>query len=184
MIRGPEISDDGVGFPVVTWTEHRGAGSPAGTGTLRIECRIAKDPASGMLLFVARGNIRNRAFEAGRPWESLISFGYHSALHRYLTPLELQMREHLLHKTKAGKVLMGDGGKALLAEFGQDDYFDVSCPEAARPDLDRLQLVLTREFVTRREALMNKRCKIAYQWPPTDDRVVTFVPNSERWPGE
>jgi hypothetical protein len=184
MISGPEVGVDGIGFPVVTWREHRGPGSPAGTGTFRIECRIAKDLASGMLLFVARGNMRNRTFEAGRPWESLISFGYHSALHRYLTPLELQMREHLLHKTKAGKILMGDGGKALLAEFGQDDFFDVSCPESAQPDLSRLQLVLTREFVNRREALIDRHCKIAYRWPKDDNRVVTFDPARRTWPGE
>ena len=150
MIAGPDVTLDDAGFPVVTWTEHRGAGSPAGSGSYRMLCRIGKDAATGELLFVVRGDMRNRTFEAGRPWARLTSFGYHAALHRYLTPVELAMREQLLAKTKAGKVLAGDGGKALLAEFSHDGFFDVSCPEAAGPDLDRLQLVLTREFVLER----------------------------------
>lgn len=184
MITGPDVGVDGAGFPVVIWTEHRGAGSPAGSGTFRIECRIAKEPTTGGLLFVARGHMRNRPFESGRPWEGLVSFGYHSALHRYLTPLELHMREHLLNKTKAGKVLAGDGGKALLAEFEHDDFFDVSCPEAAQPDLSGLQLALTREFVAKRDALVNEHCEIAYLWPTTDGRVETYDPARQAWPGE
>ena len=184
MIAGPDVTLDDAGFPVVTWTEHRGAGSPAGSGSYRMLCRIGKDAATGELLFVVRGDMRNRTFEAGRPWARLTSFGYHAALHRYLTPVELAMREQLLAKTKAGKVLAGDGGKALLAEFSHDGFFDVSCPEAAGPDLDRLQLVLTREFVTKREALIDEHCRIAFLWPVADNRVETFDPMRRTWPGE
>lgn len=184
MIRGPDIAADAAGFPIVTWTEQRGPGSPAGSGEVRMECRIAKDAATGELMFVARGRMARRPFEAGRPWASLISFGYHPALQRYLTPQAQAMRDHLLSKTKAGKILAGDGGKALLAEVSRDDYFDVSCPEAAQPDLDRLHLVLTREFVAKREALVDERCTIAYLWPKSDDRVETYDPTRQTWPGE
>lgn len=185
MIRDLKVDKDGAKFPVVSWVEDRGSGSPAGTGSFRMECRIAKEPKTGVLMFIARGHMRNRPFESGLPWEDLISFATTSAVHHYLEPVEQQMRENLLSKTKTGKILMGDGGRALLAQFKVMGYFDIGCPEAAQIDLDRLGRTLTQKFVDERRDLVDDKCKIEeYRWPPADASVETYDPDRKGWPDE
>lgn len=185
MIRDLTVGKDGAEFPVVSWVEDRGAGSPAGTGSFRMECRIGKEPKTGVLLFITRGHMRNRSFESGRPWEDLQSFSTTSALHHYLTSAEQQLRKILAGKSKAGGILLGDGGQAMLAQFRVDGYFDISCPDAAQIDLDRLGLTLTEKFVNERSRLVDDKCEMElYRWPLDDSRVETYDPERKGWPGE
>jgi len=87
MIHGLQVSKDDAGFPTVTWTEDRGVDSPQGGSRARVECRIMKDGATGELLFVARGTVRDPygKFEEGKPWARLRGFSEHSAESLYRT---------------------------------------------------------------------------------------------------
>ena len=181
MIANLKRSTDGAGFPIVAWTERRGTMSPAGVGEFRMECRITKDGRTGELLFTARGKTRNRSFEAARPWESLESFGFQSAVKRFRTPVENHTWQTIGKHMKSAGGLLGDGGTALVAEFINDSLFDVSCPETTEVERDTLHLALQQEFLTRRSALIDEHCRDLYRWPLTDGRVETHDPERKDW---
>jgi hypothetical protein len=98
MIHNLQVSKDDAGFPVVTWTEDRGVDSPQSGSRARVECRIMKDGATGELLFVARGTVRDpyAKFEEGKPWARLRSFSVHSAESLYRTKQEIELRRQVI----------------------------------------------------------------------------------------
>ncbi len=185
MITDVEVGADTAGFPIVRWIERRGFMSPAGHGDFRIECRITKDGASGTLHFTVRGHMRNRAFEAGLPWQELQSFGFTPAVHRYLTAAERHGRDEVMKRSKGLAGHLGNGGEALFAQFAGRPLFDISCPETTVIQQDRLQLALQEQFLDpQRDVLAGKLCRQFYRWPLDDDRVETFNPERMGWDGE
>ena len=173
MIRDLQLSQDAAGFPVVSWTEDRNLSSPEAMSRARVECRIMKHPDTGMLLFVARGSVRHGAFEEGKPWERLRGFSKHTAESLYYTRKELELRHHFQNKGIGSKLAMTDSAQVLLAEFVDDTPLHINCADATPVDIDRLHLMLAREFVGNQHMLVGNLCRIAFEWPVDDDRVLT-----------
>lgn len=183
MIRDLTLTHAPAGFPVVSWTEHRGAGSVAGPGSEHIECRIVKEATRGTLLLCFRGRTRGRPFEFARPWEHLRAFGFTSAAHRHESPGEVAMREHVLRKPHL-KVLLGQSGQALYADFAGSPTVDVSCPEVSQAEQERLHFLLEREFVILRNDYVNARQLEGFRWPVGNDKLETYNPERQGWPNE
>ena len=176
MIENVTVAHDAAGFPIVTWSEFRGASAPEGPGMARVECRIMKDAETGTLLFVARGSKGRGGFEAGKPWEFLNGVSIIAAERLYYTKAELELRRHLAGKGVGSKYLWTDNGQVLLAEFRGDTPLHLNYVEASPDDIDHLHLALLREFVTNKDQLVLKLCKVMFLWPTADDKVVTYDP--------
>lgn len=184
MIRDLDVTTDAAGFPIVSWIETRGLSAPQGPGRARVECRIMKDGATGVLLFVARGAVREGQFEEGKPWEALRGFSLQSADSLYYSRAEQQMRQHLAGKGLASRWVWSDGAQVLLAEFAGDTPLHVNCAEASPVEIDRLHVALTRAFLTHRDELVARQCREMFLWPTDDGRVETYDPARKGWPGE
>jgi len=170
VIRDLTLAHDAAGFPVVSWSEHRSAGSVAGPGTQKIECRIVKDASTGILLLCFRGRTRGRPFEFARPWERLAAFAFTSAVHRHESPAEHRQRELLVRKPHL-KALWGDGGQALYADFAGSVTVDVSCPEISQVEQEQLHYLLEREFVSLRNDYVAARQLEGFRWPINNDQI-------------
>ena len=183
MIRDLTLAHDAAGFPVVSWSEHRSAGSVAGPGTQKIECRIVKDASTGILLLCFRGRTRGRPFEFARPWERLAAFAFTSAVHRHESPAEHRQRELLVRKPHL-KALWGDGGQALYADFAGSVTVDVSCPEISQVEQEQLHYLLEREFVSLRNDYVAARQLEGFRWPINNDQIETYNPDRQGWSSE
>jgi hypothetical protein len=176
VIHDLQIGKDAAGFPVVSWFEDRNIASPEAMRRARVECRIMKDAATGVLLFVARGTVRHGTFEEGKPWERLRGFSNHSADGLYYTKEQLEVRQHLGSKSIGGRMALGDSAQVLLAEFVDDTALHVNCATASPVDLEHLHVALTREFVGNQHILVGSLCQDSFQWPVDDERVMTYDP--------
>lgn len=176
MIRDLQVSKDAAGFPIVAWTEARNLVSPEAMRRARVECRIMKDATTGVLLFVARGTVRHGLFEEGRPWDRLNGFSQPTADQLYYTKKQLELRQHFASKSVGAKLAMSDNAHVLLAEFRDDSALHINCADAPPVDIERLHVALTREFILRRDELVGEICRGLYEWPITDDKVVTYDP--------
>ncbi len=173
MIRDLEVSTDPAGFPIVAWRESRNLASPEAMTRARVECRIMKDATTGVLFFVARGTVRHGSFEEGKPWDRLNGFSQPTADQLYYTKKQLDFRHHLAAKSVGAKLAMSDSAHVLLAEFRDDTALHINCADAPPVEIDRLRVALTREFVIRRDELVGDLCRVAYEWPISDDKVMT-----------
>jgi hypothetical protein len=176
VIRDLQVSNDAAGFPVVTWKEDRNFASPEAMKRARVECRIMKSATTGALLFVARGTVRQGSFEEGKPWERLNGFSQPTADQLYYTKKQLELRHHFAGKGVGAKLGASDSAHVLLAEFRDDTALHVNCADASPVDIDRLRVTLTREFVINREELVGDICHGLYQWPVTDEKIMTYDP--------
>jgi hypothetical protein len=176
VIHNLEVGKDAAGFPVVSWFEDRNIASPEAMRRARVECRIMKDAATGVLLFVARGTVRHGTFEEGKPWERLRGFSNHSADGLYYTKGQLEARQHLGSKSIGGRMVLSDSAQVLLAEFEDDTALHVNCATASPVDVENLHVALTREFVGNRHILIGSLGQNGYRWPVNDDRVMTYDP--------
>jgi hypothetical protein len=176
MIRDLQVSRDGAGFPVVAWTEDRNLASPEAMRRACVECRIMKDRTTGVLLFVARGTVRHGSFEEGKPWQRLRGFSRHTADGLYYTREQLELRHHIAGKGLGAKLALSDSAQVLLAEFVDDTALHLNCADAPPVDIDRLHIALTREFIGNQYELVSNICRIAFEWPIEDDRVLTYDP--------
>jgi hypothetical protein len=176
VIRDLDLSKDAAGFPIVAWTEDRNLASPESMTRARVECRIMKDAKTGILLFVARGTVRHGSFEEGKPWERLHGFSKHSADELYYTRKQLEYRHHATSKSAGAKLALSDGAQVILAEFIDDTALHVNCADASPVDIDRLHVALTREFLIYKHELVGKICRVAFEWPRDDDKVMTYEP--------
>ena len=183
MIHDLQVSKDDAEFPVVAWTEDRDAHSPQGVGRARVECRIMKDGATGELLFVARGTVRDPygKFEEGKPWARLRGFSEHSAESLYRTKSEIALRKRLASKNPMLEWGLHDNAIVVLAEFQDDRAIHINCADAPQNDLNRLHATLVREFVTNQPVLVGKLSRNGSTWPIGDDRVMTYDPGRTWW---
>jgi hypothetical protein len=182
MIHGLQVSKDDAGFPIVAWTVDRDAHSPQGVGRARVECRIMKDGATGELLFVARGTVRDPygKFEEGKPWSRLHGFGEHSAESLYRTKGEIELRRHAI-KSPLAKWALSDNAVVVLAEFQDDRAIHINCADAPQNDINWLHATLVREFVTNQPVLVGTFSRNGFTWPVGDDRVMTYDPGRTWW---
>lgn len=183
MIRDLQVSRDGAGFPVVAWTEDRNLASPEAMRRARVECRIMKDGTSGVLLFVARGTVRDPhgRFEEGRPWVRLRGFSRHTADGLYYSKSQLEFRHHIANKGVGAKLALSDSAHVLSAEFDDDIALHINCADATPVDIDRLHVTLIREFIRSRGELVDHACRGVFEWPLGDDQVMTYDPARSEW---
>ena len=185
MIHDLQVSKDDAGFPIVAWTEDRDAHSPQGGSRARVECRIMKDGATGELLFVARGTVRDPhgKFEEGKPWAKLRGFSVsgHSAESLYRTKGEIVLRQQLGSKNAMMKWALSDGAVVALAEFLDDRAIHINCADASQNDMDWLNATLVREFVINQPVLVGTLSRNGFTWPVGDDRVMTYDPRRTWW---
>jgi hypothetical protein len=181
MIRDLQVSYDAAGFPIVAWTEDRNLASPEAMRRARVECRIMKDKDTGVLLFVARGTVRHGSFEEGKPWERLRAFSTHAADGLYYTKTQLELRQHIANKGVGAKLALSDSAHVIFAEFLDDTALHINCADATPVEIDRLHMVLTREFVGNQPQLVGNICRVAYVWPVGDDSVLTYHPTRSGW---
>src|SRR5262245_16425510 len=114
MIRVENVTTDDVGFPIVRWTESRGAHSPEAFGNASVECCIRKHKDTRELLFVARGTVRNGTYEEGRPWKDIKGFTAVAADSLYHSPLEREMLSRLLQRSPSAAILVRDHAIVVL----------------------------------------------------------------------
>jgi hypothetical protein len=170
---------DAQGLPVVTWEEDRNAFAPDGFGRARVSCFIRPDD-NGVLQFVSVGSVRHGAFEEMRPWATLVSFARETAEQHYYTAADRAVLEVLTSKSKSGvgRLLATDGAQVMLANFADDKPsvpMHLNCAACAPVEVAVLHDRLTREFITRRPALLDEKCAGAFVWPE-DQPFVAYSP--------
>lgn len=173
MIENLEVTNDSAGFPIVRWSETRARGD----GRVAIECRIVKAPTTGELLFAARSQVREGAYEEARPWKDLRGFAIRPAHQLYQSAMERTILQHFGGKALLSKLLSDTQEQVILAEFPRDVRLHVNAVDAPVIDLERLHLALTDRFVTLQRQLVGDLCEVAYQWPHNDNRVETYKPD-------
>jgi hypothetical protein len=181
VIHDLEVSEDDAGFPKVTWTEDRNLASPEAMRRARVECRIMKEATTGILLFAARGNVRHGPFEEAKAWEKLTGFSQPTADELYYTKKQLEFRHYFASKSIGAKLALTDNAHVLRAEFAEDTALHINCADATPVDIDRLRVALTQKFILSRNALVSNICHGLYEWPVTDDKVMTYDPARPGW---
>ena len=99
----------------------------------------------------------------------------------YYTKEQLELRHHIASKGVGAKLALSDGAQVLLAEFVDDTALHVNCADATPVAIDRLHMALTREFVGNQHQLVGNICRVAFEWPSEDDRVMTYDPTRPGW---
>ena len=174
---------DTQGLPVVTWEEDRNLFAPDGVGRARIACFIRPDDA-GVLQFVSAGSVRHGAFEEARPWERLVSFAAETAEQLYYNARERVLMDTLAGKSKsgAGRILVTDGARVMLANFGDDRPsvpMHLNDADCAPVEMAMLHDRLHREFIARRTELLRDKCNGEYVWPK-DEPFIVYRPPAPR----
>jgi len=170
---------DAQGLPVVTWEEDRNHFAPGGHGPARVSCFIRPDE-TGVLQFVSVGSVRHGAFEEARPWEKLASFAEGTAEQLYHTATDRVLLDTLAGKSKsgAGRILVTDGARVMLANFADHRPsvpMHLNCADCASVEMAMLHDRLHREFMAKRSELVNSICNGEYVWPKKKP-FITYTP--------
>ena len=179
---------DAQGLPVVTWEEDRNVFAREGFGRARVACFIRPDD-TGVLQFVSAGAVRHGAFVKARPWEKLVSFAEGTAEQLYYAATDRVLLETLAGKSKSGvgRILATDGARVMLANFGDDRPsrpMHLNCAACTPVEMTTLHDRLYREFIARRDEVVNKICHGGYVWRK-DKPFVAYEPPAQlaapRW---
>lgn len=173
-----EMGQDRLGFPVVSWVEHRHL------GTKRITCFITRNPDTGELMFCTDGSFEAEAIYSQRPWARLKNFRVSSAQEVYgRSVVQDMVQGYFSQKRPQLASLVMDRSLVVVAEFG-DEYATIpmylNYALATPMEMTALHDALSREFIRKMRETVAARAGGLFLWPRGKEHLAPKLASRQR----